>query len=44
MDSTRFHSSSVAGITERCPDWNTELQRFFDRLGALDKMLASDGR
>lgn len=23
-------------------DWNTELQRFFDRLGALDKVLASD--
>jgi hypothetical protein len=23
-------------------DWNTELQRFFNRLGALDKVLASE--
>jgi hypothetical protein len=23
-------------------DWNTELRRFFERLGALDKILASD--
>jgi len=23
-------------------DWNTELRRFFERLGALDKVLASD--